>query len=170
MTVFIRPLDQPLWCQEGFTLDRFTTIRLFIACWCRDEIQNSGILVEVKTMTMTNKAPYGKVRNILIFLRFRFLILPGRLTKNPSPSARKNFHHGLLAVDILAVPDLDDQDGEDPVLDLVDDAVVSLANAVALLLRELFAAGRSWGVAQPGDPIDNALPALAGQRLDLFRR
>ena len=44
--------------------------------------------------------PPARRREILeifpIFLRFRSLILPGRLTKNPSPSARKDIHHGLL--------------------------------------------------------------------------
>jgi hypothetical protein len=68
------------------------------------------------------------------------------------------------------MPDFDDQDDEVTILNGVEDAVVTLANPVEVVTRELFRAGRSGVRAQFLEPGDKASPVLARQRFEFLDR
>lgn len=79
---------------------------------------------------------------------------------------------GGSAVNVLAMPDSDDEDHQLGVTDLVDDPKSAYPDAVPIVLAgELFAAGRPGVVGQRTDAGDDALAVLLlVNGLDLFGR
>ena len=63
-------------------------------------------------------------------------------------------------VHVAAVADLDDGDDEDGILDRVHDPIVTTANAVLVLTRELAATRRARVVGKSEDRLNDALPIL----------
>jgi len=75
-----------------------------------------------------------------------------------------------LAVDVAAVPDTDDEDDQLDVLDAVNDAIIALANPVAVGAGELLTPGRAWGAGEPLDPGHDALAIFAREGFEFFDR
>jgi hypothetical protein len=67
-----------------------------------------------------------------------------------------------LAIHLPAVPYPDHQDDQVFILDRIQDAVVSLSNAVQIVTGELLAAGRTRVRGQMTEPRDQPLPILPG--------
>ena len=82
-----------------------------------------------------------------------------RLLPNHSVSERE-LAPRLPPVDLAAVPDPDDRHDQRGVHDLVQDAIVALANPVLLIPAELLDADRSRVVSEASDRGDDALPVL----------
>ena len=76
----------------------------------------------------------------------------------------------LSAVDFLAVADLYDDHGFCRIVDLVEDAVVALANAIFLRAAELLAAIWPWIACQQLDLSDDALTVGLLKISDLLGR
>ena len=75
----------------------------------------------------------------------------------------------MPAIDIFAVRDPYDVDGEQVIFNGVHDAVLALTQAVAILPRELLASDGARFFCEPLDPLNNALTVpLERYRLDLF--
>ena len=70
----------------------------------------------------------------------------------------------------VVVVDLHDSHQFRRVVDLIDNAVVALANAVLLCSAELLAALRSWVAREQLDPRDNALTVGLAKIADLLGR
>jgi len=79
---------------------------------------------------------------------------------------------GGSAIDVLAMPDPDDEDHQLRVPDRVDDPIPAYSNAVPIgLAGQLLAAGRAGVIGQRADPGDDALTILLlVDSLDLFGR
>jgi len=77
---------------------------------------------------------------------------------------------GTSAVDFSTVADLHDGHHFDRVVDLVENAVVALANAVLLRAAELFAATWTWVGCEQLNLCDNALAVGLAKTVDLFDR
>ena len=74
----------------------------------------------------------------------------------------------VSSVDVTPIADFDDGDDEFVVDDLVENAVVALAEAVLLLATQLFAPGRARFGGQGLDPFDDAFAVLEGNGLQFL--
>ena len=69
----------------------------------------------------------------------------------------------LLSIDLPPVADLDDLHESSLIVDRVDYAVISLADAVPFLPGKLFIAWRAGAVRQSSGPVDDAAPVFFGE-------
>ena len=72
------------------------------------------------------------------------------------------------SVDVTTIADLDDRDNQLLIDDLVENAVVALAEAIFLFATELLAPGWARIGREAFNPPDNALAVLGGDSLQLL--